>query len=164
MPLPKFNPPLGKAVIVSFKSNLPDGEGTGQWGSWKRYEVISDGSEYSFFPSKMLLPEIEKKLASGVMTLVVEKSAKQAPGGKIITSWAVSDPKLAGIPTPITPVVKFEAELNQSTMQAIKDDKDHQIARSVALKASVDFYSGRQCLVEDVLITAEQFEKWLWRK
>lgn len=142
-------------------SAQPDAEGDGEYGHWVKYNVVSDGTEWSFFPTKALLPQLLPWLQRGILTLVIEKSAEQGARG-ILTRWAVSDPSGAGIPKPATPETKFTAELNQSSAKIMKDDKDDVIARSVAAKAASALYAGRPTFnLMDVLLTAEEITKWI---
>lgn len=156
---------LGKPRIVSFMRAQPDAEGEGQYGHWVMYSVVSDGSEWSFFPTKALFPQLLPWLERGILTLAIEKSAEQGARG-LLTRWAVSDPSGAGIPSPATPETKFTAELNQSSARMIQDNKECQIARSVSLKAAVDYWAfqGSNPTPDSVLITAQIFEDWLLRK
>ena len=158
---PKLTFQIGKPQIVSFSSKEPSAIGSGDFGPWSVFDVVADGSEYSFFPSKGLLPILMPFLEKGILTVAIEKSAEQGARG-ILTRWAVSDPKDAGTPQPSTPVTKFEAELNQSSARMVQNNNDESIARAVALKASCEMYAGHDHFkVEDVLLTAQDFLTWL---
>lgn len=163
---------LNKPTIVSFSGPIPAAEGEGRFGKWSLYNVVSDGTEYSLFPSKGLMAELAPYLERGVYTVIIEKSAKQGTKG-LITTWSVADPTTSSKPIEPTPVQKFEAELNQSTQKSMQDKKEQSITRSVALKAGCEVFgyllannkidAPQQSASETVMNLAGVFEDWLNR-
>lgn len=66
---------------------------------------------------------------------------------------------------PQTPSQTFNRGLDTMSAQENQAIKDESIARSVALKASVDFYAGNQsATVQKVLQTANIMALWLQKK
>ena len=65
-------------------------------------------------------------------------------------------------PKEATPAQKFEGGLNNDIARKDKAETTDNIARAVALKASVDLYSHRpEWKVEEILATSETFLTWL---
>lgn len=67
-------------------------------------------------------------------------------------------------PEPQTNGQHFERGLDQMQADEKQHDKDESIARAVALKASVDFYGGKEQTVQKVLQTANLMALWLQKK
>lgn len=158
---PKLQFDLNRPRLVSFNSNKPAATGEGQYGPWQLFEVVTGGAAYSFFPSDALFREIKPYFDNNIRTFIIEKIAKEV-GGRVITSWRVADPKgTTPESKPASADSKFNAELNESVVEEKRMDKDEQIARSVALKAAIEYHAGKPAMRENIIEVAEFFLHWL---